>query len=64
MGKLLEKFKGRFVGDVIGNNGCETCGYGADFGMSEEEFNLLLIEMDEWAERLIARQDQGTEAKS
>ena len=50
MGKFLEKFKGRFLGDIQGAGGCETCGYGADEGMSEEEFNKLMAESDKWVE--------------
>jgi len=50
MGKFLEKFKGRFLGDIQGAGGCETCGYGADEGMSEEEFDKLMAEIDKWVE--------------
>ena len=50
MGKFLEKFKGRFRGDIQGVGGCETCGYGADKAMSEEEFDKLMAEIDKWVE--------------
>ena len=49
MGRLFEKFRHRWVFDVEGAE-CETCGAGGEEGMSQEEFDKLLCEMDAWAE--------------
>lgn len=57
MGKLFEKFKDSFDGDVTGGGGCSTCGYGAQHLMSNEAFERLLKEMDEWAEKEFFQRD-------
>ena len=46
--KFLEKFEYSFISDISGSGGCETCGYGAEQGMSADEFDELLIEIDQW----------------
>lgn len=45
---IATEFGHRFVPDVRGHDGCDTCGYGAKDGMSCEEFDKLLAEIDAW----------------
>jgi hypothetical protein len=50
MGKLLEHFKSKFsshAGRQL-SGGCDTCGYGADEAMDEDDYNSLLEEIDNW----------------
>lgn len=49
--EFVKKFENRPEYDVMGGGGCDTCGYGAENGISREEFITVLNEMDAWIKK-------------
>ena len=45
---FIEHFEHKFNPDMDDGGGCETCGFGAEQGMSYEAFTAMLKEMDQW----------------
>lgn len=58
MGRLLEEFRDRFVGDRYGPHGCPTCGYSSEMNMSEEAYQELLAEIDAWVEEQFGKKGE------
>lgn len=53
MSKLLYEFKNLFsdYANSHGDDGCDTCGYGATPLMSKSDYEKLLKDIDEWIKR-------------